>query len=119
MEIKTHHVKDLKAAEIITDEVIFKTADEALDITGNLYYQGYDKIIIHVQNLSPEFFDLQNGMAGEILQKFSNFRIQLAVVGDFSEYTRKSVNDFLHESNKGRQVNFLSSVAEVLEKFSR
>jgi hypothetical protein len=119
MEIKTHFIKDLRAAEVITDGIIINSADEALDLLGNLYYQGFDKIIIHEQNISADFFDLQNGMAGEILQKFSNYRVQLAVVGDFTKHTRKSVDAFIYESNKGRQVNFLTSVAEVLKRFSR
>lgn len=119
MEIKTHSVKDLSTAEVITDEIIISTADDALDLLGNLYYQGFDKIIIHEQNISPEFFDLQNGMAGEILQKFSNYRIQLAVVGDFSKYTRKSINDFIFESNRGRHVAFMTTVEEALRKLSQ
>ena len=39
-------------------------------------------MIIHEKNITPEFFDLKNRMAGEILQKFSNYRIRLAIVGD-------------------------------------
>ncbi|MDD4645730.1 MAG: DUF4180 domain-containing protein [Bacteroidales bacterium] len=47
-----------------------------------LYYHGFDRMIIHEKNITPEFFDLKNRMAGEILQKFSNYRIRLAIVGD-------------------------------------
>ena len=114
MVIKTHHQEEKQVAEIVSDEIIIRSAEEALDLMGNLYYQGFDKIILYRDNLSPEFFDLENGMAGEILQKFSNYRMQLAVVGDFSGYTRKSVRDFIYESNQGRQVNFVSTVAEAL-----
>ena len=114
MVIKTHHQEEKQVAEIVSDEIIIRSAEEALDLMGNLYYQGFDKIILYRVNLSPEFFDLENGMAGEILQKFSNYRMQLAVVGDFSGYTRKSVRDFIYESNQGRQVNFVSTVAEAL-----
>src|SRR5690606_11152931 len=103
MVIKTHHQEEKQVAEIVSDEIIIRSAEEALDLMGNLYYQGFDKIILYRDNLSPEFFNLENGMAGEILQKFSNYRIQLAVVGDFSGYTRKSVRDFIYESNQGRQ----------------
>ena len=114
MVIKTHHQEEKQVAEIVSDEIIIRSAEEALDLMGNLYYQGFDKIILYQENLSPEFFDLENGMAGEILQKFSNYRMQLAVVGDFSGHTRKSVRDFIYESNQGRQVNFVSTVAEAL-----
>lgn len=114
MDIKTHDQKGRQAAEIISDDVIVQSVEEALDLMGNLYYQGFDKIILYQHNLSPDFFELENGMAGEILQKFSNYRMQLAVVGDFSGHPRKSVRDFIYESNQGRQVNFVSTIAEAL-----
>lgn len=82
---------------------------------GDLYYQGYDRIIIYEQNLTSDFFDLKTKMAGEILQKFSNYRMRLAIVGDFSKYTSKSFNDFKFECNKAKQIHFAGSLDEVLE----
>lgn len=114
MSIKTHHQKDRQVAEVVSEDVIIQSAEDALGLMGDLYYQGFDKVILYQENLSVEFFDLKNGMAGEILQKFSNYRMQLAIVGDFSGYTRRSVRDFIYESNQGRQVNFVSTVAEAL-----
>ena len=72
------------------------------------------EVIIHEKNITPDFFDLKNKMAGEILQKFSNYRVRLAIVGDFSKYAKKSLKEFIYESNKGKQVNFVSSVTEAL-----
>ena len=60
------------------------------------------------------FFDLKSGIAGERLQKFSTYRIRLAIVGDFSKYTSKSLNDYIFESNKGRYINFLSTCSEAI-----
>lgn len=114
MEINKHHQNGKQVAEIISDDMIIQSAEEALDFMGNLYYQGFDKIILYQRNLSPDFFELENGMAGEILQKFSNYRVQLAIVGDFSGHLRKSVRDFIYESNQGPQVTFVSTVAEAL-----
>jgi uncharacterized protein YdaL len=66
-----------------------------------------------------DFFDLKNGLAGKILQKFSTYRIRLAIIGDFSVYTSKSLSDFIYESNKGRQIAFVVSVEEALNRLSR
>ena len=60
-----------------------------------------------------------NGIAGEILQKFSNYRVQLAIVGNFSKYSGKSLHDFIYESNKGGQIHFVNSVSEALVKLSK
>ncbi|GGF74053.1 DUF4180 domain-containing protein [Wenyingzhuangia marina] len=118
MRIEKHNIKEIDIAEVISDSIIIQNKEDGFDLLGSLYYQGFDKIIIHQKNIFPEFFDLKNRMAGEILQKFSNYRVRLAIVGDFSKYTKKSLKDFIYESNKGKQVNFVSSTLEAIKKLS-
>lgn len=118
MKIQTHQINDTKIAEVISEDQIIIKSEDALDLLGNLYYQGFDKILIHEKNITPDFFDLKNGIAGEILQKFSNYRVRLAIVGDFSKYARKSLKDFIFESNKGRHINFVSSKNEAIKILS-
>ena len=114
MEIKTHEVNTIKIAEATADYIFINHAQDGLDLLGNLYYQGFDNIIIHQKNITPDFFDLKTGIAGEILQKFSTYRVALAIVGDFSHYTSKSIKDFIFESNKAGRINFVNDVAEAL-----
>jgi len=118
MNIETHIIDDNKIAELIADEIVLRTPEDGIDLLDNLYYQGFDKIIIHEKNITPDFFDLKNGMAGEILQKFSTYRVGLAIVGDFSKFTSKSLNDFIFESNKGKQINFVGSQSEAIKILS-
>lgn len=114
MEIKTHEINHTKIAEIIADGIILKTTEDGLDLLGNLYYQGYYKIIIQEKNITPEFFDLKSRIAGDILQKFAQYRMPLIIVGDFSKFESKSLNDFIYESNTGKHVNFVSSISDAL-----
>lgn len=114
MKIETHNIKDTKIAEVISEANVINKVEDGIDLLGNLYYQGFDRIIIYEKNITPEFFDLKTGIAGEILQKFSNYRVQLAIVGDFSKYNSKSLNNFIYESNKGRLINFVSTLSEAL-----
>ena len=93
-----------------------QNAQEALEILINCAYQGAEKIIIHANQLMPDFFDLKSGIAGEILQKVSTYQLRLAIVGDFSQYSSKSLRDFIFESNKVGRVNFVSSVEEAKTK---
>ncbi|AXE17383.1 DUF4180 domain-containing protein [Runella rosea] len=118
MEIQTHQRNGVKIAEVISDTPVINTAEDGLDLLGNLYYQDFDRIFIYQQNITPDFFDLKTGIAGEILQKFSNYRVRLAIVGDFSAYQSKSVKDFILESNKHGHVNFVESKAEAIERLS-
>ncbi|MDO6761730.1 DUF4180 domain-containing protein [Tamlana sp. 2_MG-2023] len=101
MKIEEHNINGLKTAEIISNEIIIQTTEDALDLMGNIYYQGFDKIILHQKNMTPAFFDLKTKIAGDILQKFTQYKMPLIIVGDFSSYTSKNLKDFIYESNKG------------------
>jgi hypothetical protein len=41
--------------------------------------------------------------------------MRLAIVGDFSIFSSKSLQDFIYESNKGKQINFSDSVGNALK----
>lgn len=115
MKIETHDINDKKIAEIITDEIILRTAEDGINLLGNVYYQGFDKIIIHEKNITPDFFDLKTKIAGDVLQKFTQYQMPITIVGDFSKFMSKSLHDFIYESNKGKQVNFVMSVEDALK----
>jgi hypothetical protein len=119
MTIETHLINDNKIAELISDDIIINNSSEGLDLLGNLYYQGFDRIIIYEKNITPAFFDLKTRIAGEILQKFSNYRVRLAIVGDFSKYNSKSLADFIFESNKGKHVGFVESIGDAVRMLSK
>ncbi|HEY9260356.1 DUF4180 domain-containing protein, partial [Chitinophaga sp.] len=105
--------------KIISDTIAISNIEDALDILGNCSYQGADNIILHEQNITPDFFDLKTKIAGEILQKFSTYNVRLAIVGDFTKYTSQSLKDFIYESNKGGRINFVNTVAEATEKLAK
>lgn len=99
------------------ESIFINNADEAFQIMIDCIYQGADSIIWHENNITPLFFDLKTKLAGEILQKFSTYRARLAIVGDFDKYQSKSLADFIYESNKGKQINFVSTIEEAIRLF--
>ena len=115
MEIKIHTIDNRKIAEIISDDIVLQTVEDAIDLIGNMSYQGFDKLIIHEENMISDFFELKNKIAGNILQKFSQYSMPLAIIGDFEKYESKSLNDFIFESNKGNQINFVTTVEDGLK----
>ena len=81
---------------------------------------GIERNFLHQKDaLTPDFFVLSTRIAGEILQKFINYQFKFAIVGDFSGYTSKPLKDFIYESNKGRDIFFVSSEEDAIEKLSR
>jgi Domain of unknown function (DUF4180) len=118
MDIKIHNTASGNVAEITSPGLAIASVSDGTDLVGNLYFQGIDKAVIYQDTLLPEFFDLTTGIAGEILQKCSTYRILLAIVGNFSHYQSRSLANFIFESNKGRQVSFVGSLQEALDKFN-
>ncbi len=116
MKIISHLINNIKIAEIISDQIVIQSVQDGLDLLGDLYYQGFDKLIIYEKNLTPEFFDLKTKIAGDILQKFSNYRVSLAIVGDFGKYESKSIRDFIFESNKTKHINFTETLEDALNR---
>lgn len=107
MQISLFELNGSFFAEIQPDQLLINSVQDAVDVMMDCYYQGADLIVLKKSQLTPDFFDLKTKLAGEILQKFSTYRIKLAIVGDFSGYTSKSLQDFIHESNQGKHVNFV------------
>lgn len=113
MEIYIDTINNIKVAEIRSGKIEIESEQDALDLFANAMYQGSNKIILQKKHLTEDLFDLKNGIAGAIFQKCSNYRVKLAIVGDFSIYQRKSLRDFIRESNRYGQINFVSSIEEA------
>ncbi|MGB0177867.1 MAG: DUF4180 domain-containing protein, partial [Owenweeksia sp.] len=77
--IEIHTINDIQVAEITSDQLVIRQTEDGLNIIGNTRYQGAHAVILNEQNISPEFFDLSTGMAGEILQKFSTYQLRLFI----------------------------------------
>jgi hypothetical protein len=116
MHITTHHKNNLQIAELLADEVLISNAEDGTQLLADLYYQDFDLVIVQAGQLDSSFFDLKSGLAGELLQKCSNWRLRLAIVGDFTAVGSKSLRDFIYESNKGKLINFVDSVSMALER---
>lgn len=118
MKIELIQTDHTVVANIIADEKVIVRYQDALDLMANCQYQGTSKIILDEKNIVDEFFDLKTGFAGEVLQKFSNYKCQLAIVGDFSKFQSKSLRDFIYESNKMGRIFFVSSLDEAKMRLS-
>lgn len=115
MEIKFHTtVKGILAAEILAGPELIDGPDDILDSMAEARLNGSDRMIIHQRSFHPDFFELKTKVAGEILQKFSNYRMRLAIIGDFSGFKSRSLKEFIRESNQTGIINFVGSLDEAL-----
>ncbi len=75
-------------------------------------------VAIPVKRLSDDFFRLSTRLAGEVVQKFANYRLRLAIVGDISQWISqsKSLRDFIYEANHGQVVWFIADTDELFRR---
>jgi hypothetical protein len=78
-------------------------ASDFLDLMVNCPSQT---IVLDGDALSEAFFDLRSGLAGDILQKVSNYRYRLVILGDYGRVASKALGDFIRESNATGKVVF-------------
>lgn len=117
MNLIEHQIGDSKIVEVESDAVVINSEQDALDLMANVGYQcGSHKIIVSKKNVNESFFDLKTGLAGAILQKFANYNVKLAIIGDFSQIESKSLRDFIFESNKKKLMLFLPDVESALRE---
>lgn len=75
-------------------------------------------VVVPTSRLNEEFFQLSTRIAGAIIQKFVNYRSQLVILGDISQWVAGSnaLRDFVYESNKGREVWFLPDMDALAQR---
>lgn len=101
------------------DEIVIADVQSALDLMATVRYETDSfRIVLNKSMINESFFDLKTRLAGEIFQKFINYGVKMAIVGDFSAYTSKSFQDFVYECNKGQDFFFLASEEQAIEKLS-
>ena len=96
--------------------ILISAVQDAVDLLGNADYLGSRIAVVREEQLDPDFFILRTRLAGEILQKFSNYRMKLVIIGDFSKYSSKSLHDFIRESNRAGKIVFAKNMEEAIER---
>ncbi len=119
MEIQTVEKNAITIALVRSDAILITDVQSALDLMATVHYEtGSHRIVLNKDSLSEDFFKLSTRLAGDILQKFINYRTKVAIVGDYSGYTSKPLKDFMYESNHGKDVFFVSTQEEAIERLA-
>lgn len=119
MQIEKITENGVEIAHVTADGVLITDAQTAVDLMMTVKYEaGTKNIILAKELLADKFFILSSGLAGEILQKFVNYRFRIAIYGDYSSYTSKPLKDFIYESNKGNDVFFTDDVKSAAAKIA-
>ena len=117
LHLQIHKMPTAVVAEFRADHILLACAADARDLLVQARGERADVIALHATNIAPEFFALGDGVAGDVLQTFQNYRCRFAVIGDISAYTSKSeaLRALVRESNRGKDVWFVPTIGTLLD----
>ena len=82
----------------------FLTSEQAaIDLVGYCGEMGSASILFTSDNVPAAFFNLRNGLAGSILQRFAVYRMQAAMIADPVLASAGRFGEMALEANKGHQ----------------
>ncbi len=74
---------------------------------------GQDGVLLTEQDLGAEFFVLKSGLAGELFQKATNYKISLAIVlSDFSAFGERFF-ELTNEHRRHNLIRFFGSLTDA------
>jgi hypothetical protein len=109
-----HNIAVLESVELLITD-----AQSALDLLAMVRYEAdASRLVLPQAAVAGDFFRLATGLAGEVLQKFTNYRMKIAIYGDFSGYKSEALQDFIYECNQGRDIFFTATEEAAVAKLS-
>ncbi|MBN2657902.1 MAG: DUF4180 domain-containing protein [Spirochaetales bacterium] len=108
-----------KTVQYYESTEMIKDTGDFLDLIGNAGYRGASGILIHSIHLPDAFFELKSGLAGEYLQKLSNYSVRAAIVLEDSHLNHPRFREMVREANKGGNIAYFTyaeAAGEWLDK---
>ena len=108
------------ATVFIADREVANDRDAVDAIAAAHYEHGADFLVLPVDKLPADFFRLKSGIAGAIVQKFVDYHMRLAVMGDVEEHAAGSTSfrDWVREANRGKHIWFVTDLADLSERLA-
>jgi hypothetical protein len=121
LSTKFYELHGVRVLECVPDGSKLQTYQDAVDLVGKSFENRATVIVIPVECLNDEFFHLKTRIAGELIQKFVQYRRRLVIIGDISGFLAESsaLRAFVNESNRGKEVWFLPSLEDFNQKLER
>lgn len=80
-----------------------ESEQDALDLVALCGENEVSRLMLSAENLTPEFFDLKTGLAGQILLKFSNYQIKTVLITNPEQVGNSRFAEMAMESNRFNQ----------------
>lgn len=101
MDYRVNHEGERKFIEVIPGSDGVEDAQDALELVVICHENDTNLVMLYEDNLSPDFFRLKSGVAGDILQKLVNYHIKTALVMDTARIGEGRFKEMMLEANQG------------------
>jgi len=108
-------VHGVRILEVAPEGPVLRTDRDAVALIGDALGYQATLVLLPIARLGDDFFDLSTRIAGDLFQKFVNYRMRLVIVGDMSSRVAASTSlrDFVREANRGTQIWFVNNASEL------
>lgn len=92
--------------------------EDANDFLSEAWSNDAAWLAVPRERLAPDFFRLSTRLLGSVAQKFQNYNVGLAILGDFETEVTESTafRDFVRETNQRRALWFVANETALREK---
>jgi Domain of unknown function (DUF4180) len=110
-----YELNDIRILEFSVNDAEVSIVSDSSALIGLAMEHRAAMVILPASEVDPAFFQLKTGVAGDLIQKFVNYRLRLAIIGDVEGYAERStaLRAFILESNRGRTLWFSPTPADL------
>jgi hypothetical protein len=115
MTVESNNKPVERVFECSTKGPALTTVQDAVDVIAEAMAASATIVILPICRVDPALFHLRTGLAGEILQKFINYRLKVVILGNYAQLgsNRAPLSDFIRESNRGNSIWFVADRNEL------
>jgi Domain of unknown function (DUF4180) len=116
-----YELNGVRIFECPTEGPKLARAADALELIGRASELGAALIVIPLDRVRADFFDLRTGIAGDFIQKFVTYGSRVVILGDISERVEQShsLAAWILELNRGNHLWFLKDRDELAQRLTR
>lgn len=113
MNYQIREIEKKKYIELISNTKSLSEENDALDLIALCWEHEANAFMIHYVALSEDFFKLKTKVAGNIIQKFINYAIKVAIIVPQETIQKGRFNEMAMETNKGNHFRLYESKEEA------
>lgn len=113
MKLIVFEKNNLRYLHLSTNGQVLGKKEDGLDLISLCGEHDTHGVLLEAEKLSEDFTQLRTGVAGEILQKLSNYRVRLAVVVSENQDYPSRFKEMIKELHKGDTFRLFTALEDA------